>query len=307
MPKTLTLPGKGEKHDSGNRANEGSSGAVGTENKEKLDRINAIADGADSLREAELSDIQDDGSVVPRETSTVQTEEPTDDTPPDDTQVFEPPKKFKLKVGGKDIELTEEEVIARAQKVENADEYLRTASQSVKTAATLALSEQDEPVKVDRKALVRAIQMGTEDEAEQALSQLFETLQPPKTPDVAEVVDSRLAAREAKAKFDEDYKDLLADPVLSKLVRDKDAELYEADKSLPYSERWRKAGDEVRTWAKSQGIKSVTSDKAARKALSTTVPTASGRHVQVQEEEESDAPQDVIAKMAKNRGQALQH
>lgn len=287
----LTLPKKAEVIDSGKRADENNPvPGVGSGNADALARRNAIADAADDIRKDEMVEVGDELHL--------QT-----DTPPDDLQVSEEPKKFKLKVGGKDVEMTESEVIARAQKVENADEYLRSASQSVKTAATLALSsDEQEPEETDFRALAKALQMGTEEEAEQALRKLTERAKPSKTQDVSQLVRSELTLRDEKAKFDEDFKDVLTDPYLAKLVTEKDKEFFEADPNLPYNQRWRKAGEEVRTWAK--GFKGVSSlDKAARKASVAPVPTAAGRQQVVEEDDAEDSPESVIANMAKARKQ----
>lgn len=285
----ITLPKKGETHDSGKRADENNAvPGVGSGNEDAIARRNAIADAADDARKDDFAEVGDD---VPRE--------PSPDTEvPDDVQVTVYPK---IKVNGQDVDITPE-LIEKTQKIASGDAYLQAASQSVKTAAELALSSDgQESVETDYRALAKALQMGTEEEAEQALRELSKT-KPSKTPDVSQLVRSELTLRDAKAKFDEDYKDVLTDPYLAKLVSEKDKEYYEADPSLQYDKRWRKAAEEVRTWAK--GFKGVSSlDKAARKALVAPVPTAAGRQTQVEEEEGEDSPESVIAMMAKARKQ----
>src|SRR3974390_1694024 len=54
------------------------------------------------------------------------TEPPAEEPAPD--KQAEAPRKWKLKVNGRELELTEEEVLARAQKVESADQYLAEAA-----------------------------------------------------------------------------------------------------------------------------------------------------------------------------------
>lgn len=296
----LTLPNKkvGETHATGNRPDDKQGATFGTGNDDKIKRLEAIADAADGAREGEFTDIDE----VPRET----TEEPveaSEDAPPDDTQAVETPKKYKIPVNGEMREFTEDQLIAAASKVTSADEYLRISKESVKTAAELALSPQDEqaPEETDFRALARALQMGTEEEAEQALRKLTKP-KLSKTPDVSQLVRSELTLRDAKAKFDEDFKDVLTDPYLAELVAKKDKDLYEADPNTPYDTRWRKAGEEIRTWAK--GFKNVSSlDKATRKAQVAPVPSASGRQVTTDADEGEDRPENVIAEMARARKQ----
>ena len=65
-----------------------------------------------------------------------------------------------------------------------------------------------------------------------------------------------------------------------------------------------KVGDEITAWASKMGVAPSREQKAARKAQVATVPTASGRQAAPVEDEESDAPADVIARIAKQRAQA---
>ena len=275
----------------------------GTLNTDRLKRFNAIADSADEIRGQEFNEEITDRPVE-------------DDREEDDgetVQAVAEPRRVKIKVNGKELSLTEDELIQRAQKVESADEYLRSASEAVKNATKLALSAQDEPTRVDEDdlALARAIQMGSEDEAVQAIRKI-KSRPSEVTPDaVARVVDERLSFQRAAEWFNGEYKELLADPLLKKLVLDRDTELAQLEPNTPYTDRLKRVGDEIRTWSQKMSGGSVPSkiDKAARKASVAAVPSAAGRQSSGSDEESDDSPESVIAAMAKSRGQArsVQH
>jgi hypothetical protein len=261
-----------------------------------------IADSADEFRSGDMDDIdggrpvnddrddEDDGTVTQQA---------------EDTNLL-----HKIKVNGKELQLSYEELVQRAQKVESADEYLRHASESVKNATKLALSAQDEPKQMDDDdlALARAIQMGSEDEAVQAIRKI-KSRPSEVTPDaVARVVDERLSFQRAAEWFNNEYKELLTDPNLKKLVLDRDAELAQLEPQTAYMDRLRRVGDEIRGWnGQRAGTPKV--DKAARKAQVASVPSGAARQNTGANEESDDSPESVIALMAKSRGQArsVQH
>jgi hypothetical protein len=264
---------------------------VGNLNDSRLKRMAQIADDADRVRAEEFG-----GEV---------------ETPPDDVQApevsLEPdetPRKFKLKINGREEEVDEAELIARAQKVSSADQYLKDAAEAVKNAIRLVPSpKEDEQARdEDDLALARALQMGSEEEAVQALRKI-RSRPSEVTPDVvAKVVDERLSFRRAADKFKEDYGDLLSDPILKNLVYQKDAELAQSDPSLDYAERLERVGKEIRGWKEKLGGGPKV-DKAVRKASVAQVPAAAGRQASLGEAEGEDDPESVIAQMAKTRGQ----
>jgi len=287
--------------------------AVGNQNKDMIDRRNMIADAADTIRAQEFT--EPDGGTPPDDTQVDDVPHETHAEDEDKTEVVDAKPKaetktYKIPVNGKMREFTEDQLIASASKVESADEYLRLSKESAKNWSTEALSQKDEPstVEEDYRALAKALQVGTEEEAEQALRDLVEktTAKLSKTPDVSQVVRSELTLRDEQAKFEDEFKDLKADPNLWKLVMDKDLELSKADAETPYSERWRKAASEVRDWAK--GFKTIPTDKAARKAQVAPVPTAASRQSAVTEDEGPD-DSTYIQQLAEKRGlgRAIRH
>jgi hypothetical protein len=280
-------------------------GVIGTDNERRLSRREEIADNAEKARANELTDVDDTPIQARKEELEEEPKEEAKEEPKEE------PRKLKLKVGGKELELTEQEVIERAQKNEQADEYLRqaverlrVAEETAKNASRLALPPKgDEPVKVeeDDLQLARRLQMGSEEEAAEAIRSL-RARPPGVTPDVvAKVVDERLSFQRAAEWFNGEYKDLLSDPLLKELIYKKDSDLALAEPNLGYSERLKRVGDEIRAWK--EKISPVKTDKEARKALIAPVPAAAGRQAGLEDEEGDDSPEAVIAQMAKSRGQ----
>ena len=212
---------------------------IGTNNDARLKMLERINDQNDTTlaEQGDLADVNDDGSTTQfavEKTDEEITQEELDRAAEEANQDEDQPEqpKHKIKVNGKELELTTEELIQRAQKVETADLYLKEASEKLRNAEKEIKpplpSQEDVAAKAleDRRALVRAIQMGTEDEAMEAI----EKLQSRNTPsvsadDVARTVDERLTFNDAVARFQSDYKDLVEDPVLLNIVLSRDKEL----------------------------------------------------------------------------------
>lgn len=301
------------------------SGEVtGSGNDARLAMLNDIADKAEDEVADQLQDVNDDETTSPFRTeradnaqneSDKQTDTSTDvaadSTPPSDSEV----KKFKLKVNGKELELTEEELIARAQKVEAADEYLRTAKESVKsvkpTTPQFSQEELQRAQDAEDLKLAQAIQMGSTEEAMAALRLLRQ--QARGTPsmsmdDVSAAIDQRLEFRTAFNNFTQEFKEIADDPVLFKIARDKDQELIESGDTRPYSERYREIGNNLRGWLKTVRGSSSTEqkfdDKQRRKESAPTVPSAAAVKAPPtkQPDDREETTQDTIAAMRQARG-----
>ena len=291
---------------------------VGTGNDARVAMLERINDELDGVRGEELANVNDDGSTEPFQASppTSEDESPTGEpaTPAEEPAVTEP-RKFTIKVNGKELQLTEEELIARAQKVESADEYLRAAKQPAPTAPEPVVPKpsreelqrlQDE----EDRALVRAIQMGTEDEATAALRKIREQSSTRLSPDdVSRTVDERLAFKSAIEKFNTDYKDIVSDPYLHKLARDRDSELLAAGDSRPYGERYEEIGKGIRDWVTKfkVDVQPAASDlkaKEVKKAAAPKVPTSASakRAAPVADDDNDESPSDVIQAMREKRG-----
>jgi hypothetical protein len=317
------------KDDAGEEAGGGSE-TIGTNNDARVKLLNQIGDSNDGVREDELANVNDDDTTEPFKAErskedeeivpegTIQTE---DTVPPEDTPPPEPVQKVKIKVNGKEMELTQEELIARAQKVESADQYLAEAKKSAKPVVAdpptgpskeelQRLSDEED------RALVRAIQMGTEEEATAAIRKLktqATSARPSLTQDdVSRTIDERLAFTRAIETYRSEFEDIVKDPYLNKLALDRDSELLAQGDTRSYIDRYREIGNELRTWkgtlVKAPETPTPTTttlkDKETRKAAAPKVPvTASAKTTPpAPEDDDDETPHDVIQSMAKSRG-----
>lgn len=306
------------------------SEAVGSGNDARVAMLNSIGDANDQVRAEELAEVHDDGSTSEfKLDETAQAEidraeaeanqTAVEDEPPvvDDPQ----PKTYKLKINGREVELSEAEVIERAQKVEAADTYLNEARRIKKEAesnlhqpAVQTTPEQLGMSPEERRALARAIQMGTEEEADAALEKLLQPRQPAITPDVlARTVDERLTFKDAIDRFKSEYKDVMSDPVLASWAQRMDQDLLTQGDKRPYWDRYQSIGEEIRGWLKAKtgapSDKAVTApaavdSKQQRKANAPAAPkAANSRAPAAQADDEGDeSPSEVIANIAKARG-----
>ena len=305
---------------------------VGTQNDARLAMLNQINDSIDESRADELVEIDDAGQVTQFVHSTEEGEPPvpSDDNGTTETELermadeanAEPPitvPKFKIKVNGKELELTQDELIERAQKVEAADAYLAEAARIRQQAKES--NQPKPPPKEDveandleeRRKLARAIQMGTEEEAIEAIAKLQSRGPSVTADDMARTVDERLNFKEAASKFESEFKDIMSDPVLRKMVLDKDLEALRAGDKRDYYTRYVDIGTEVRNWKENllksaapppAPPKSPTQEKLDRKSSAAPVPkVANAKTVApVEEDEAEETPSAVIANMAKSRG-----
>jgi hypothetical protein len=301
----------------------GSEAGVGTGNDERIARLNAIADQTDAGRAEEFANVNDDGSTEPYTVDTAATEQPAaSEEEPAQQEVeaaAEQPeeRKYRIKVNGKELELTEAQLIERAQKIEAADEYLRQAAEARRKLEQIAKPEVDE-TEIRRRqdeedrALVRAIQVGTEEEAAAALRKLREqTSARPSLSrdDVSRTIDERLAFNQAIEKFSSEYNDIWSDPILKKIALDRDAQLLKEGDQRPYWDRYSSIGEEVRSWKQSLAPapkqETTIEEKVARKASAPKVPapaSAKAKPAKVEEDDVDDSPASVIASMAQRRG-----
>jgi hypothetical protein len=295
--------------------------AVGTGNDDRIARLNAIADQTDSERADEFANVNDDGTTEPFTVEAQQTEEEQEEegvqaeAAPTDAEA--PAKKYRLKVNGRELELTEEELIARAQKIEAADEYLRQAAEAKRRLEQPSAAD---PKVIQRHqddedlALVRAIQVGTEQEAVAALRKLREQSSSARPSlsrdDVSRTIDERLAFNTAIDRFSTEFNDVWTDPILKKLAFDRDAQLLKEGDTRSYWDRYEQIGGEIRSWRQSltPAAKQDASmaERQERKAAAPKVPTATAsvksKPAKAEEDDTDDSPSSVIAAMAQRRG-----
>jgi hypothetical protein len=318
-------------------------------NQSRLERLSAIADGNDAAGVGEMHDVDGDKLVLkeppspeereaaaareeeeskrflaeqearalqtegtePAEEPTEPVKEPAKEPDTSDTKVVNGVTHYLTVVNGKEKWLTLEQLRVAAQKVESADEYLASAAASVRNSSRQAPSQQDESSRVEdvdlEKTLSSAV-MGDED-AIKKLAAAIRVRPSAVTPDVLQQFDERWSFRRAAEWFEETYAKELEDPFLKRLMYERDAELAKSDPHLPYKQRLKQAGDEIRTWMdKKSGVapvKAATSaTKLAAKKVLVNVPSAAARQASPEDEEGEEPVEDVIAKMAKARGQS---
>jgi hypothetical protein len=232
----------------------------------------------------------------------------------DEPVVEQAPTKHKVKINGVEREFTTEELYARAAKVEAADDYLAKAAASYHQAQANINSNTSRPSQADVRdsgeedfaEIARSLQMGTEEEAAEAIRKLVQ--RPSVNPDVVvRQVEEKLQFQKAAEQFQQEYSDILGDPMLRQLAISKDEQLTRAGDNRPYLERYKEIGDELRGWKQSMTqsnqaeTKSV--QKQQRKQTMNQVPTAAMRNGYSRDNtgEQEENTSDVIAQLAAAR------
>ena len=305
---------------------------IGTGNEARLKMLQQINDQNDKqLAEGgDLADVHDDGTTSAfaggEETLTDEeiaarelkrAEDEANATRTSEEAAAHRAEKHKIKVNGKEVELTTQELIERAQKIEAADEYLKEAAAKLREAeAKPATKPQPSAQDVaataleERRALVRAIQMGTEEEAMAAIEKLQSNNPSVSADDVARTVDERLTFNDAVSRFQTEYKDLADDPVLLNIVLQRDKELLAQGDKRMYWERYDDIGKSVREWVTSiakpaeKADDKKPDDKQTRKASAPAVPQGAGTKAPaaVDDDDKEETVSEVISAIAKARG-----
>lgn len=256
----------------------------------RIELLDKIADSADEITADQF---------VPNDINPENATEEQVDNHKDQEEPAEVVKTFKLKINGVEKEATEQEVLAAAQKVLSADQYLHEASKIYREASVQPSKDVSTDVDDDDIALARAIQMGTEDEAAKAI-QTVRAKARLSQDDVVKLVNSsieeRMKAQTDLSRFFEEYKDLLADPIAKDLVYELD-ENYHLRGEQPGYERFKKAAERVK---QIRGTTHSMDDKRIRKASVTPITVASSR-APAEVEESEPTPSEVIAQMAGSR------
>jgi hypothetical protein len=216
-------------------------------------------------------------------------------------------EKHKIRVNGKDLELSYDDLIARAQKVEAADEYLRKAKELSERVVPQPSSQDVEDNEEEDLELVRAIQMGNEEEATAAIRKLRHSATPAINKDeLFSQFDERAKAQAASVKFASDFEDIFKDPVLRNLAFQEDTRLMAEGDTRPYEVRYTDIGNNIRSWRDSltPNSQAASDKKVQRKIAAPQVPKAAGRMVQqVEQEEPEESRDEQITRMARARGQ----
>lgn len=305
--------------------------AAGLSEMQEVDGGNLLMNEAPSAEEREAAAQREEEEsqrfLDEQQARALQTEgdEPTTTDNEPDAKVSEPEKAdtasdvkvvngvtyYLTVVNGKQKWLTLQQLRVAAQKVESADEYLASAAASVRNSARLAPSPRDESSRVEEVDLEKTLSsavMGDEG-AIKKLAAAIQARPSAVTPDVLQQFDERWSFRRAAEWFEEHYADELTDPFLKHLMYERDAALAKEDPHLPYKQRLKQAGDEVRDWMKKKSasgpVRAASSpNKVERKKVLVNVPSAAARQASPEDEDAEEPVEDVIAKMAKARGQS---
>lgn len=299
--------------------------AVGTGNDARIAMLARINDANDREHADDMAEVNDDGTT----SAFVVRDADGNETALDDETVADPeaaatidalaaetgdpmdaPRMFRIKVNGREMDVTEAQLIERAQKVESADQYLAEASrlraEQVSKTQTPQVDSERESVVNDDLAIARAIQMGTEEEAVAALQKLRKASPSVTTDDIARTIDERLTFNEAIQNYRKDYADIVGDPVLNQLALDTDRKLLAAGDKRSYAERYSDIGNTLRAWAiklAKDRAPAPGAEKLARKAAIAAPPKAASQKTASSVEDEVDeSTSSVIANIAKSRG-----
>jgi hypothetical protein len=183
---------------------------------------------------------------------------PEPGVPEHQTQPPAEPRKIKLKVNGREVELTEDEVIARAQKVEAADTYLDEAKTLLKEAKQIRRSRSGADVDQDQgdvdaphntgeadetrstaqdhgaklKDVVKKIQFDDPDEAASALGEVIEEVADKKAEQrqLNRLLQNDLARSQQSLKtFREKNADIANDPMAAAVIEQNVYAIYRED------------------------------------------------------------------------------
>ncbi|MBA0086146.1 MAG: hypothetical protein HRJ53_14255 [Acidobacteria bacterium Pan2503] len=265
---------------------------------------------AQSIEEAQA---EGEEAEQPAELTEPPAEEPAEAPP---AKQAEAPAKHRIKVNGREIELTYEELLARAQKVESADQYLAEAArvrheQNQAPAARQPAPPAARPSDEEDAALARAMQLGTEEEAVAAIRSLRNSASA-QADQIVSTVDERIGFLQAVDRFSKDYADIIGDPVLSSIAFAMDKHLKDSGDKRPYQERYAWIGDQLRGklrgWAQKYGAENAQKleEKTQRKRAAPANPQQAGSKALPQpDEDDEDGPEDYskwIRQEAERRG-----
>jgi hypothetical protein len=234
----------------------------------------------------------------------------------DDVRVKNGVKEYLLVINGKRVWKTLTEIRTAASKIEAADEYLQTATETVRNA-TRATPTSEENVEAarqfkERKAHIADLYRRANLGDEQAIDELAEIQAAPSavTPDVLRTLDerfdSRVTFREAVDWFEGEYEPELKHPAMKLYAGQLDAALAKANPTMSPKVRLKKVGEQIRRETRETfGTRSSSgpSGKAQRKAEVRGVTPAGERRQERNEDTEEESTQSVIQKIAQGRHQ----
>ena len=300
----------------------------------RLERMNAIADGADEARDPDMQEFDGDKAIIrddaeEREAAARRADEEAErakaefeaqqlqtegaeevsapiDAPPDYKLVNGVPHYLQI-VNGQERWMSLTEIRAAASKVESADEYLRIAKESARNLSTESVPSRDEPTQLSKDELrstLSAVALGDEG----AIDRLASTLEHLSHRDDTRQIDQRIGFQTELAAARAEQREVMEHPLLGDLFAARFDRLKREAPTTNLTVAFRKVGDEIRKqfpneFQKTPNAVSLT-DKAARKRTLPAPVNSAGRQVAEQSEEEELTVEQEIAQIAKARGQA---
>jgi len=296
-------------------ADDDSNAVEGTANAEQIAAREAIADQADALRPDDLEDVVDPPiSAEDEEEQDRQYLAQLDAKIEAEEAAAAALRRYKIRVDGEDRELTEPELIARAQKAEAVDKRLAEAAAARKQAeeerqkaakereeaeAMLAdARRQAQPVDPALEA-ARTLKGMSDEEAAAALSNLVPIQQAQAMEHrIADTLEIRSAAEWAK----EQFPDIWADPMAAELFLARDARLVAQKDPRTYRQRYADLATEIRTW-RGTGTNAMQERVERKRFLPSPIQSASAKVVIPEQDDSEPSIQETIAQIARSRGQ----
>lgn len=272
-------------------------------NEARANDLDAIADAIHESKKADFVDVGEPEPVVEPEAEPQAEAAPAEVEPVQEVApAIDENVPVTRKVNGKEITKPLGEWLRAASKVEAADDYLGQAAEVFRSTQNTAPQPSVPDVDEDL-ALARAIQLGSEKEAVEAIRRI-KSRPSVTTDDVTRTVDERITFTQAAQKAQEEFKEIFSDPNLRLMFLQKDANLLQTGDKRPYLERYRSIGEEIRGWTKTLIGPATLEQKEQRKASVAPVPSASAKAVPPADNDEPETVQDTIRQMAKARGQS---
>jgi hypothetical protein len=148
-------------------------------------------------------------------------------------------------INGKKVSRTLDDWIQLANKVEDADLYYSEAVKKLHQERT-----PPEP-QVDIKELAKKIQLGSEEEAAEALSQVLATAKTDIRKEKSQA-DLQQAGKAIYQAFTNEFNDITSDPILNAALNDMDSRLmsqvFDPDPIVNFDKRLRHCGKQIRQW-----------------------------------------------------------
>ncbi len=206
---------------------------VGADTEEELEEERNVLSEFVSSSEAEVEEVSDETPVIEE----VASEEEATDT---DGGML-----ITKTIDGRKVTRSVDEWIAIASKVDDADKYYAAAVNRQREESKPAVKT------TDVRDLARKLQLGSEDEAAEALTEVLNTAVTKVKAEKKEA-DVQEAGKAIYQSFTKDYADIINDPVLNSALNNMDQQLmnqeFDSDPVVNFDKRLRHCGEQIRAW-----------------------------------------------------------